>query len=858
MFDFTSTYDIIELNNERYDITNVKLTKTCVDGDGKVLGTAIPKTLTFDIPDTTAAIEGATFVYIAATVDAEGNGEETIIGTFVPVYVTVKDGYISVTAYDMLFKAQIPYSSTLDYSGAVTMADVLDDACTQSGLTLATDFTLVNGAFTVSANPFLVGQTCTEVIAAVAEANGLIAMIVNDELTFKALDITATATAEIIPGLYDTITTQDAYPAVTKITMQDTLKGETTSAGVEGCELIIKDNPFGVDGTARATLTTNILTVVGGLTYYVYNAKGCADPRLEIGDRVRIIDADETEHETFALSMTYISTAEVTKRGYASASAIPQSAVAYVPRTTSTERYAKKAYNTALNAQTSANGKNTVYYEDTEPTGGTYSDGDVWFDTNDGNRIYIYDTSAWVAKQFGTNAFAANSITAASGIIASLDAAKITTGEMSASRIKGDSLTLGGDANENGYVTIKNASGVNAAFLDNTGYGLWDSTGTLITTIASTTANATLTVGSGKTYTTVQSAIDSLPMMVNHTITISVDAGTYAETVTISGKIGSGTIKIQPASGTVNISRLVIYNCKCEVYITGAINITDTLNTRAVDIYDCDHVTLYSGITITGSATTKTGIVVRRSNVGLDTITISNRIIAVSGSYGANITTKNVGGSNNSTCFSMNDGAVMSESVSSPNTITNASGSVEYVAQTQSAIRHGTLIINGTIAATARTRPTAALTSNALPVPYAALASSRLSTTYDYFHAFDLASNATSWVSAAADASPYVYLKMDIPLYDIVVTLTNRVSGSSVNGPISGNIQGSNDGVNWTQLASFSGRDGATSGASSYHPCNNYTQAYLFVLIWPSTWVQSGATYVALRATFDGKGVLTI
>ena len=52
------------------------------------------------------------------------------------------------------------------------------------------------------------------------------------------------------------------------------------------------------------------------------------------------------------------------------------------------------AQEAAANAQASADGKNTVYRQDYEPTGGTYVLGDTWFDTDDGNKIYRYSTAA--------------------------------------------------------------------------------------------------------------------------------------------------------------------------------------------------------------------------------------------------------------------------------------------------------------------------------------------------------------------------------------------------------------------------------------------------------------------------------
>ena len=48
-----------------------------------------------------------------------------------------------------------------------------------------------------------------------------------------------------------------------------------------------------------------------------------------------------------------------------------------------------------------AQGKSKTYVQNDEPTGGTYSLGDLWIDTNDGNKLYAYSGSAWAAKQDG-------------------------------------------------------------------------------------------------------------------------------------------------------------------------------------------------------------------------------------------------------------------------------------------------------------------------------------------------------------------------------------------------------------------------------------------------------------------------
>lgn len=135
---------------------------------------------------------------------------------------------------------------------------------------------------------------------------------------------------------------------------------------------------------------------------------------------------------------------------------------------------AKVAYNKAAGAedvataaQETANGKNTVYYQASAPSGGTYKVNDIWFETDNGNKMYMWNGNAWTAETFGTAAISNLAITNAkiangtieNAKIANLDAGKVTSGTMSAARIKGDELKLGGDNNTDGVMKVYNANG---------------------------------------------------------------------------------------------------------------------------------------------------------------------------------------------------------------------------------------------------------------------------------------------------------------------------------------------------------------------------------------------------------------
>jgi len=101
----------------------------------------------------------------------------------------------------------------------------------------------------------------------------------------------------------------------------------------------------------------------------------------------------------------------------------------------------------ATAAQTTADGKNKVFRQTSTPTASAV--GDIWFDTDDDNRIYRWDGSSWVANNLGNNAIAslsANKLTAgtidASVItVSNINAGNISTGTLAADRIAAASIT---------------------------------------------------------------------------------------------------------------------------------------------------------------------------------------------------------------------------------------------------------------------------------------------------------------------------------------------------------------------------------------------------------------------------------
>jgi hypothetical protein len=101
---------------------------------------------------------------------------------------------------------------------------------------------------------------------------------------------------------------------------------------------------------------------------------------------------------------------------------------------------------------------------------------------------------------------------------------------------------------------------------------------------------------SGTAFKTIQKAINILPQIINHTVTINLASGTYTETPIISGKIGNGSIAIigdTVVSTTYTVNGMItITNNNIPVTIKG-INIPITTGDACVYTVRCIHVGVY-------------------------------------------------------------------------------------------------------------------------------------------------------------------------------------------------------------------------------------------------------------------------
>ena len=169
----------------------------------------------------------------------------------------------------------------------------------------------------------------------------------------------------------------------------------------------------------------------------------------------------------------------------------------------------------AAAALSTANGKNKIYRQTTQPTGGTYADGDLWFDTDDDNKMYRYSSTpspVWTGFTLGSNALtniSANKITAgtidASVItVSNINAGNIVAGTLTGISIVGVTISIGGGGaagmriDVNGNMWIGGTTYASAPFkISSTGF-VTSANGATFTGGLSSTSDASFAGGDGR------------------------------------------------------------------------------------------------------------------------------------------------------------------------------------------------------------------------------------------------------------------------------------------------------------------------------------------------------------------------
>lgn len=302
---------IIPLSNEEEEIIDESkleyfeiLDDIYTPGSG-IIGSVIAKQIQIQFYEETSLLNREVNAYIGVQ-DNNGVASYVPYGTFIIQKPETNDltDKCYAEGLDYMVKFNLPYQDTLEYP--CTILNVLNSICEQCGVALATT-TFTNSDFVVENNQFVGGESCRDVLRAIAQISGTFARIGRDNRLY--LTLYNTTSEEITSSEYGTdIKINNTFGGCNRVVlklsaaesenvaMQDDLDIEAN--GVK--EIAIVDNPFTYTQAKRQQAITALWTKLQGFTYtdYIFTAWKTR-PYMDAGDSFKIIDKDENEISTY-------------------------------------------------------------------------------------------------------------------------------------------------------------------------------------------------------------------------------------------------------------------------------------------------------------------------------------------------------------------------------------------------------------------------------------------------------------------------------------------------------------------------------------------------------------------------------
>jgi hypothetical protein len=420
------------LNLDDTLIMSIAHSVATISGEDFDIGSACAAELDMEITNidgslTTAAFQGATVTASIGVLLADGvTYEYCPLGAFYVDSVTKTETSIQIKCYDAMVLLETPYKSTLVYPA--TLLQIAQDIAAKAGLTLA-NTTFPNAAFSVVTAPNLTDVTIRAAISWVAEAAACFVRV--DRYGCLDINFYASTTESITANNYFTMQHDDLSRAtITQVIIKQSDADTGTSVGSAGNTYTITGNPLLV--TNLGVAATAIYNQLKNFVCMPFQADWQGNPALMAGDIITLTDRNSSSYQTILTEsdLTY----EGGLKGTASAKSLTTQAQTYPTATAvagavaATKKAAVDASNSAAAAQAAANGKNTVYYNATAPTG-TFTVNDLWLNTAKGYQISYWNGTVWTVSQFGALA------------VTALDAGAITTGYLGAARIAAGSIT---------------------------------------------------------------------------------------------------------------------------------------------------------------------------------------------------------------------------------------------------------------------------------------------------------------------------------------------------------------------------------------------------------------------------------
>lgn len=310
----TTQIDKIVLNGNSYRISNVQYDDD-VYSDGNIFGTAIARALEFEIHNS-IELEKTEVEYHTGIVLNNGTIHWINLGNFIIQNIEPNDTTETnkVTAMDYMLKSNTQYVTKLNYSsGKVTLLQVLQEACINSNLELATlDFP--NKNFIVDSNQFPEETLNRQVIQAVAQLSGSIAKIKSDNKLYfiNPNKITEVSKIFTLNDYKEAEIKRNTHPInIVSLGMKDiegeniTLRDETSITKNGQNTLVINDNPFAYTQEKREQLITAFFDAVKGFEYTSYTFECQGLPYLETLDKIQFLDKQGNKYNSYIFRFNY-------------------------------------------------------------------------------------------------------------------------------------------------------------------------------------------------------------------------------------------------------------------------------------------------------------------------------------------------------------------------------------------------------------------------------------------------------------------------------------------------------------------------------------------------------------------------
>lgn len=341
------------------------------------------------------------------------------LGTFVVTECRRGEDSTALTACDAAWYALAGQYVPTVQSGAMVSA-VLADLAGQCSLTV--EQTTLNYGLQIPVTGSLTGHSCREMLGYLAALCGRNCVISREGAVrfvwFSASDAVVTAQSS-----YAGEHTHSGLSRVAglRCTVPDGEGAVTLTAG-DADKALELECPF----MTQSRLTA-LWTQLGGYQYPALEVSFFGGAQVLPGDLVTVTDRGGVSVTVPAMevSLTVDGACRCQLRSFGQGDECR-----VCDRTGPVEQQLRRVRSTADTALLSANGKNKNFYQASAPASSAgLTEGDLWFDTANGNRVSEWTGSAWVLRPFGNAA------------VSNLDAGSITAGTLNAARIGANSIT---------------------------------------------------------------------------------------------------------------------------------------------------------------------------------------------------------------------------------------------------------------------------------------------------------------------------------------------------------------------------------------------------------------------------------